>query len=157
MRFCSVLLHQFNNDLLECTVFRVHDVVYRHALLSRIIVIVLCDVSVTATDSDHALVTSDHHFLHLAANQVAVFFRELDNGHESSEQLTETLEAELAEEIHQLGRRIILPFLLSVELAVDHCLGLLDLFQQLVDEDTAVAVTLLTLLHLLDLEVREPV
>ena len=60
-----------------------------------------------------------------------------------------------SEEIHEFGGSVILIFVL--ELTVDDILSLLDLSLEFIDEDSTVAITLLTFLHRLDLELCIPV
>ena len=63
-----VLFHELNNRLLKSEILSVHDMIERNALLRRIVIVVLTDVSVTATYSDHAFFASDHHLFDLCAN-----------------------------------------------------------------------------------------
>ena len=69
--------------------------------------------------------------------------------------MAESLEVKFSEKIHKFGRGIAIFLLL--ELTVDDNLRMLDFLLKFGNKDATVAITLLTLLHLLNLEKCVPV
>ena len=118
-------------------------------------IVVFRNIGKTATDPDHALLASDHHLLLFSTDQVTVILCQLDNRHEGSQQLAETLEVECSEDFQKFGRGIAI--LLLLELTVDDNLSMLDFLPKFGNKDATVAITLLTLLHLLNLVICVPV
>lgn len=78
-----VFRQQVENRLLERAVTRVHALVEGDALLGRVAVVVVFDVGVSATYTNHAFLAPNRHLLDFSANQITILFLKFRNGHES--------------------------------------------------------------------------
>lgn len=151
---------EVDNCALERVVGGSHALVKSHALSRRVVVVVVSDVCIATADSDHALVAPYNHLLDLSANQIAVLALQLGYGHEGAKKLAKSLNAQALELLVQILLAVLftsISCLPLTELAVDAHLGLLYLAVQFFDEDCAVAIALLPLLHHSNLQLRVPV
>lgn len=67
---CLVFFHELNYSLLESLRLSVHDVEDLHALLDRVLVVVLLDGDIAAADTNHAIFAARLDHFALGSDQV---------------------------------------------------------------------------------------
>ncbi len=130
---------------------RRHHCIEGHALLGSILVVVLLDGDITATDADHAIFTARRDLFAFSTDQVGVLLLQLDYRHEGAKQLAKNHDIVLTENVD----RKLLVLALST-LAIQINLRLLHLLLDLFNENRVDFIRLFALLKQLDLEVGIP-
>lgn len=95
-----VLFEKIDNSVQEGSVVRRHHCIEGHALLGSILVVVLLDGDITATDADHAIFTARRDLFALSTDQVGVLLLQLDYWHEGAKQLAKNNDIVLTENVN---------------------------------------------------------
>ena len=146
-----IFFEKIDNSVQERSVVRRHHCIEGHALFCRILVIVLLDGDITATDSDHAVFTARRDLFAFSTDQIGVLLLQLDNWHEGAEQLAKHSDIVLAENVDR--KLFVLTF---GTLTIQINLRLLHLLLDLVNENRVDFIRLFAFLEQFDLEVGVP-